>query len=168
VADQIDVGPPSVPLRDGKSYKGIALFVVLLALGAAAGFTWLRHGDRLLEVTSLASSAGSSAAVAATDASLVAASDFQSFQQQTAEALQSVTELLTAQQAQLKRLSDDVSGLSTKIDQMQSTLASGTTASLPPARLSVTVPRRKPPTPRPAGAISVGGAPLVAPPQPVR
>jgi uncharacterized coiled-coil protein SlyX len=159
---------------------------VLAVIAAAAGFAWFTYADRLSEM-SFGSSAGSAAPSGANDSSLVAASEFQAFQQQTSEALQSATQLLTAQQAELKRLSDEVSGLTAKIDQLQATLASARQASppaiaatrppaplaaapvaAPPAPAAVTAPRKRPTAPRPAGAISVGGAPLPASSQPGR
>jgi uncharacterized coiled-coil protein SlyX len=155
---------------------------VVLVVIAAAGFAWFTFGDRILEVPSLSSTLGSVAApVAASDTGLVAASDFQAFQQQTSETLQSATQLLSAQQAELRRLSDEVSRLTAKIDLLQSTvavasvkppspppLASAKPAPPPPVPAAATAPRKKPAVPKPAGAISLGGAPLPAAGQPGR
>jgi uncharacterized coiled-coil protein SlyX len=186
LADQIDVGPPPVQLRATRSYKGIVVFAVLTVI-AAAGFAWFSYGDRLSDLPGFGSSAGSVVAPgSASDNSLVAASEFQAFQQQTSEALQSATQLLTAQQSDLKRLSDEVASLTAKIDLLQNTVASPRPA-LPPAVAStrpaapapvsaapvaapaaVAAPRKRPSAPKPAGAISVGGAPLPASTQPIR
>ncbi|MEH2468858.1 putative coiled-coil protein SlyX [Nitrobacteraceae bacterium AZCC 2161] len=176
MADQIDVGTPPVHLSRGRSSRGFAVVAVLVVIAGAAGFAWLTFGDRILEVPSLASTPGSAAApVAASDTGLVASSDFQAFQQQTSETLQSATQLLSAQQAELRRLSDEVSRLTAKIDLLQSTvavasvkppspppLASAKPPSPPPVPAAATAPRKKPVVPKPAGAISVGGAPLPA------
>jgi uncharacterized coiled-coil protein SlyX len=181
LADQIDVGTPPVHLSRGKSSRGFAIAAILVVLAGAAGFAWLTFGDRISEVPSLASTLGSVAApVAASDTGLVAASDFQAFQQQTSEALQSATQLLSAQQAELRRLSEQVSSLTAKIDLLQSTVTvasvkppsppspASATPSPPPVPAAATTPRKKPVVPKPAGAISVGGAPLPAAGQPGR
>jgi uncharacterized coiled-coil protein SlyX len=118
----------------------------------------------------------------------VSATDFAAFQQQTGSSIQAATELLTAQQTELKRLSDQIQGLTTqvvgltaKIDTMQGrgVLSPPAPAAAAPApmvaapaapvaaRPAPTVPRKRP-ADRPAGAISVGGAPLPAATQPPR
>ena len=97
----------------------------------------------------------------------VSAKDFEAFQQQTTTSLQSATDALTAQQAELKRLADQIAGLTSKIDQMQ-TNAGPTPAPIvvrptsAPSRPPVAAApsHRRPVVPKPAGAISVGGAPL--------
>ncbi|MET0708303.1 MAG: hypothetical protein ABWY82_15915 [Tardiphaga sp.] len=176
MAEQIDVGPPPVPLQGGRSPKGVVI-VVAVVIAAAAGFAWLAYGDRLSELSALTSSAGP-APVTASDTSSVATAEFLAFQQQTSAALQSATQMLTAQQAEMKRLSDDVANLTAKIDQLQGSVASVRTAPPPvvPARPTAAAPapaavppaaapaapRKRPTAPRPAGAISVGGAPLPA------
>jgi uncharacterized coiled-coil protein SlyX len=180
LADQIDVGTPPVHLSRGRSSRGFAIAAVLVVIAGAAGFAWLTFGDRISEIPSFGSTPGPVAAVAASDTGLVAASDFQAFQQQTSEALQSATQLLSAQQAELRRLSEEVSRLTAKIDLLQSTVAvasvkppsppspASATPSLPPAPAAATAPRKKPVVPKPAGAISLGGAPLPAAGQPGR
>ncbi|MET0877861.1 MAG: hypothetical protein ABWY14_12030 [Tardiphaga sp.] len=165
-----------MPLQGGRSPKGVVI-VVAVVIAAAAGFAWLAYGDRLSELSALTSSAGP-APVTASDTSSVATAEFLAFQQQTSAALQSATQMLTAQQAEMKRLSDDVASLTAKIDQLQGSVASVRTAPPPvvPARPTAAAPapaavppaaapaapRKRPTAPRPAGAISVGGAPLPA------
>jgi uncharacterized coiled-coil protein SlyX len=109
----------------------------------------------------------------------VSATDFAAFQQQTGSSIQTATELLTAQQAELKRLSDQIQGLTTqvvsltaKIDTLQGRgvlapsappAATAPLAAAPAApvtaRPALTAPHKRS-VDRPAGAISVGGAPL--------
>ena len=180
MADQIDFGPPPVQLQGGRSFKGLVIVALLVVVGAA-GFAWLAYGDRLAELPSMTSS-GPNGAVTASDTSSVATAEFLAFQQQTTAALQSANQLLTTQQAELKRLSDEVTGLTAKIDQLQGSVAAVRAApplvaprpsaapapaaapvAAAPAPAAPTAPRKRPTTPRPAGAISVGGAPL--PPQ---
>lgn len=108
--------------------------------------------------------AGSSAPVAAQP---VALSDLQALQQQVAGSAQSTERLLAAQQAEIKRLSDQVVVLSGRLDQLQSPPASAQTA-LPaqapaPAPKPVAAAKRKRPAAgQSSGAISTGGAPLPA------
>ncbi|MBC7504258.1 MAG: hypothetical protein H7267_00780 [Sandarakinorhabdus sp.] len=162
MADPIDVGPPLLQLGGGRSRKGVVLAVVLVVLGAAAVFGWLSLSDQPTD--------GSSAKSPASTASVgdsVAATEFVAFQAQTAASLQSATQLLASQQAELKRLSEQLAGLTARIDTLQSQLATPapgaapTAASSPPAAAprAPTAPRKRP-APAPAGAISVGGAPL--------
>lgn len=163
---EIDVGPPPVTLRRGKPMRTIVTLVFLLIVAAGAGFVWLNY-DRLMSTSHALMEGGQDAGapVGALE-SAVSAKDFEAFQQQTATSLQSATDALAAQQTELKRLSDQIAALTSKIDLLQSSgpapspTAPRTTAA-PPRPVAATVPpRRKPPVPKPAGAISVGGAPL--------
>ena len=176
MADQIDVGPPPVPLSGGRSRKGILLAAVLVVLGAAAVWGWLSFGDELAELGFFAKTPAPTASMGVGDS--VAATEFAAFQAQTSASLQSATQLLTAQQAELKRLSEQLAGLTARIDGLQSTIATAAPAAsgAPPmaapaaAPLAVAPPRPTAPRKRPAapaGAISVGGAPLpgAAPPR---
>jgi uncharacterized coiled-coil protein SlyX len=96
----------------------------------------------------------------------VALKDFQALQQQAATASQSTAQQLAAQQAEIKRLSDQVAALAARIDTLQNTAASAqaaTPAPSPPppppaARKRTAAPKQQP-------AISVGGAPLPPPPR---
>lgn len=185
---EINVGPPPETLRKRRSFGVIGFLVLLLLVGAAGGLLWLNLDtvtDALHGVASPASSTASNADVlaSATEPS-VSATDFSTFQQQTGDSIQGATNLLNAQQAELKRLSDQILGLTqqvtsltTKIDQMQgrAALAPATapavsaapTAAAPVAatvRPAPTAPRKRTPADRPSGAISVGGAPLRATP----
>ncbi len=151
-------------LASGRYRKGIVLAVVVVLLGAAAAFVWFSYGDRLSDLAT----SGSTASVASDDS--VSAADFAAFQQQTSASLQSATQLLGDQQAELKRLSDQIAGLTSRIDALQSAPAPAPpAAAAPPAAVAAPVaatprpaaPRKRPASP-PAGAISVGGAPLPA------
>jgi hypothetical protein len=154
--------------------------VVLLLLGIAGALVWLNldtvtdllHGSAA-PATSTASNADVLAS--ATDPA-VSAADFAAFQQRTGDAMQTATGLLNAQQTELKRLSDQVQGLTlqvsnltSRIEQLQPSRASGapaaaaTPATAPTAaRSAPAAPRKRTSADRPAGAISVGGAPLPA------
>jgi hypothetical protein len=132
-------------------------------------------------VASPASSGASNSDVlaSASDPS-VSTADFAAFQQQTGTSIQTATDQLNAQQAEVRRLSEQIQGLTmqvtsltNRIEQMQAgraagapTSAAGVSAAPVAAAVSAaprpapTAPRKRTPADRPAGAISVGGAPL--------
>jgi hypothetical protein len=112
-----------------------------------------------------------SSTVAASGEQLVNRADFDAFERQTADTLQSMTAHLDAQQADLKALADQVAALSAKLE-----ITQGATSSIPvqtpvapvakpaPPRPPVVAQRRKPATPpKSIGPISTGGAPLSPP-----
>jgi uncharacterized coiled-coil protein SlyX len=91
----------------------------------------------------------------------VALKDFQALQQQAAAAAQSSAQQIAAQQAEIKRLADQVAALAGRIDTLQNTAAPAATPA-PPAPPPA-APRKRAAAPKQQPAISVGGAPLPAP-----
>jgi hypothetical protein len=185
--NEINVGPPPVTLRKRRSFGGIGILAVLLLLGAAGGLLWLNLDtvtDALHGVASPASSSSNADVLASASEPAVSAADFSAFQQQTGSSIQTATDLLKAQQAELKRLSDQIQGLTmqvssltTRMEQVQqgrvpapgaavaapaTPVAAAPMAAAP--RPAPTAPRKRAPADRPAGAISVGGAPLPSTP----
>ena len=161
LADQIHVGPAPVRLSGGRSYKGVVLIIVLLVLAAGAAFAWLSYGERLAELS------GAAIERPASVGDSVATAEFTAFQAQISASLQSATQLLASQQTELKRLSDQLAALTSRIDSLQGSIAAAppaATSSAPATAAPVaaaprpTAPRKRPAAP--AGAISVGGAPL--------
>jgi hypothetical protein len=104
--------------------------------------------------------------------------DIQSSQQQDAAVLASLTQSSAAQQADLKRVSRQLSLLTVQVSALQNPqvgilpnpVAPLTTSSIPHSNPRARVVRasRKanPPLPKPAGPVSVGGAPLSPAPAP--
>ena len=166
MADQfnhdIDVGRP--PLAARKSYSGLFGVVAALAvIAGVSGLLWLNY-DHLVEASSHTGAVASSASSGEDPTAL---RELQAIQQQTADTLLATRQALEAQQAEVKRLSEQVSGLTAKIDQLQPRAAPPPPA--PPAVAATRPAPKKPPAaPKPAGAISVGGAPLPAPAPPAR
>jgi hypothetical protein len=90
--------------------------------------------------------------------------DIQSSQQQNAAVLVSLTQSAANQQGDLKRISRQLSALSSQVDALQGAVSPLTTSSIPRpnARVRLVVRSRKitPALPKPFGPVSVGGAPL--------
>jgi len=98
--------------------------------------------------------------------------DLQSTQQQNASVLASLTQSAAIQQADLKRISRQLSSLATQVDALHGAVTPLTTSSIPhpKPRARVALTQRKmtppPPLPKPVGPVSVGGAPLSPAPAP--
>jgi hypothetical protein len=100
--------------------------------------------------------------------------DVQSAEQQNAAVLASLTQSAANQQADLKRISRQLSALSTQVDALQGAMTPLTTSSIPRpkprARVLLTsrkvTPALPPALPKPVGPVSVGGAPLSPAPAP--
>ena len=100
--------------------------------------------------------------------------DVQSSEQQNAAVLVSLTQSAANQQADLKRISRQLSALSTQVDALQGAMTPLTTSSIPRpkprARVLLTsrklTPALPPALPKPVGPVSVGGAPLSPAPVP--
>lgn len=144
----------------------IVVAVMLACFGSGSAVLWQAYGTGLPALPSFTSVASPAAPVADKPVGL---SDFRALQQQIAGSVQSTERLLAAQQAEIKRLSDQVVVLSGKLDLLQRPLASAQAALPAPAPKPVApAPRKKPAPVQPAGAISTGGAPLPAPAQSTR
>ena len=96
--------------------------------------------------------------------------DIQLSQQQNAAVLVSLSQSSATQQADLKRISRQLSSLAALVDALQSAVTPLTTSSIPhsnPRARVVRMSRRiTPPLPKPFGPVSVGGAPLSPAPAP--
>jgi uncharacterized coiled-coil protein SlyX len=160
-----EAGDLQQPAPGRRRWVPIAVVAAGLALfGSASALLWSAWGGGLPALPSFASltSFTSSAAPAEAPDKTVGLKDFQAFQQQIAATVQSTAQLVAAQQAEIKRLSDQVAALTAKIDTLQ-----------PPAATAQAAPPVPPPAPPPAPAarkrpaaaklppgISTGGAPL--------
>lgn len=161
--DELDDIPDEEPGR-GPLFH-IVVTVILVCFGSGSALVARASGMALPTLPSFTSVASSPAPVAVKP---VALSDLQALQQQVAGSVQSTERLLAAQQAEIKRLSDQVVALSGKLDLLQRPLASAQAAL--PAPVPTPAPKpaaaakpKKPAAVRSTGAISTGGAPLRAP-----
>lgn len=96
-----------------------------------------------------------------------ALTDIQFSQAQNTTTLATLTENSATQQADLKRISRQLTTLSAQVNALQSGMAPATTGSIPPSnprarliRASRKTTPSAPPLPKPVGPVSVGGAPL--------
>ena len=96
--------------------------------------------------------------------------DIQLSQQQNAAVLVSLAQSSATQQADLKRISRQLSSLAAQADALQSAVTPLTTSSIPHsntrARVAGTSRKIISPLPKPVGPVSVGGAPLSPAPAP--
>ena len=139
----------------GRALVSVIVAVMLAGAGSGSALLWRAYG---------APTSTTVAAIAAPTGPPAGVAELQALQQQVAGAMQSTEKLLTAQQAEIKRLSDQLSVLSAKLDLLQRPVTSAQAALPPPAPKQVApAPRKKPAAPQPAGAISTGGAPLPPP-----
>jgi hypothetical protein len=110
------------------------------------------------------------ASVPIPDPVVSALKDIQLSQQQNAAVLVSLTQSSATQQADLKRISRQLSSLAAQADALQSAVTPLTTSSIPHSNTRARVVRtsRKiiPALPKPVGPVSVGGAPLSPAPAP--
>ena len=88
--------------------------------------------------------------------------DIQISQQQNAAVLVSLTQSSATQQADLKKISRQISSLAAQADALQNAVSPLTTSSIPHLNYRARVVRRKTiaTLPKPFGPVSVGGAPL--------
>ena len=145
--------PPEEPEVKRRIASVVVSVFVLAIIGSASAFAWRAYGGTPYPFFTLGSSS-------ATAPKTVGLDEFQAFQQQIAGQTQSNAQALTVQQAELKRLSDQMAAVSGRIDAIQSSIAS--------ARAALPAPSPKPTkavAAKPKARISTGGAPLPPPVQ---
>jgi uncharacterized coiled-coil protein SlyX len=156
--DEIEELHQPAPAR--RRWVPVAVVAGLALLGSASAWAWYVWGDGLPALPSFTSSGPApGAAPAEVPDKTVGLKDFQAFQQQIGATMQSTAQLVAAQQAEIKRLSDQVAALSAKIDTLQPPAASAQAAPVPPPSPSPAA-RKRPAAPKQPPGISVGGAPL--------
>lgn len=143
--------------RRRRSPRVLPYVCILAAVAGTSGYVWLNY-DGLAKLAFAERSAA--APVVDSSDTGVTQKEFEALKRQTAESLQSTTEDINAQKAELKRLADQVSALAAKIDALQSAAAPAPQQAAVPVRPPVIAARKKPPAPKTSGPISVGGSPL--------
>jgi uncharacterized coiled-coil protein SlyX len=148
------------PAPGRRRWVPIAAVAGLVMLGAASALLWHAWGGGLPALPSFAAGAPPGAAPAEVPDKTVGLKDFQAFQQQIAGTLQATAQLVAAQQAEIKRLSDQVAALNAKIDAQQRPAASAQAAAPAPPPAAAPAARKKPAAAKLPPGISTGGAPL--------
>ena len=143
----------------------VALLVGLAMAGASGAFLWMNM-DKLVQFASR--DASDSADASSGDKAML--TDLLATQQKTGEDLDTLKAAVEDQQAQLKSIADQLAALASKVDTLQAPPAPPPApVAAPPtaqAQLAPKAAARKPPrAARPAGPISVGGAPLSTAPE---
>jgi uncharacterized coiled-coil protein SlyX len=154
--DDYDYAPSAQPRS--RVLFWIIVIIVLAGTGVGSAFLWQAYGNGLSVFRT-----GTATPEPTPPDKPVGLADFQAFQQQIVGSMQSTEQVLAAQEAEIKRLSDEVAALSAKLDLVQHPVAPAEALAPGPASKPVAPPpRKKPAAPKPAGAISTGGAPLPA------
>ncbi len=136
-----------------RRYSGwLGFAAALLVIAGVSWFLWINH-DALVKASVPPVAAET---VAADDA--VSKKDFEALQLRNADAMKSMSDVVEGQRAEIRRLGEQVATLTATVSTLQTSTAS-VQPTAPPRPAVVAPPRRVPP-PRPAGSISVGGAPL--------
>jgi uncharacterized coiled-coil protein SlyX len=149
--DDTDYQPSEEP--EGKRWVPTFVGALVLAMiGVGSAFGWHAYGGSPYPSFALGGSA-------APEPKPIGLDEFHMFQQQSTAQMQSTAQALAAQQAEMKRLSDQMAAVSAKIDAIQSSIASAR-AAIPAA---MPIPPKKPGKPKPVARISTGGAPLPPP-----
>lgn len=151
--DDLEYEPEPKPRRR-MPWVSIIAIVGLAAVGIASAFLWRSYG-------SISFPAFSSRTVTPAEADKgPELRDLQALQLQSAAQTQTALQLLTAQQAEIKKLSDQLTALVGKFDSLQRMVAAPQRAPPPTvAKPGALPPRKKPPTINP----SITGAPPPAP-----
>jgi uncharacterized coiled-coil protein SlyX len=146
--------------RPGRAWVVVFFLWFLVAAGAAAGYLWLDY-DGLISALPTQRTDAPPAIAPEVSASL---RDLRSSQQQTAREIETIQQTLATQQADLNRISEQLSALASRLDAVQSAppLRSTLTPPQPGARTQAVESQGKKParTSKPAGPLSIGGAPL--------
>ena len=161
--EDFDEAPEEETRRGALFHMVVA--VLLAGCGSGGALLWRSYGGGL-SASPFTSTASSTAPAPIADKP--ALTDLRALQQQVAGSVQSTERLLAAQQAEIKRLSDQVVVLSGKLDLLQRPLTSAQAALPPPAPKPAAPVRQKKPTSHQTdavstGTVSTGGAPLPPP-----
>jgi uncharacterized coiled-coil protein SlyX len=150
------------PAPGRRRWVPIAVAAGLALFGSASALLWHAWDGGFPALPSFTSATAPGAASTEAPDKTVGLKDFQAFQQQIAATVQSTAQLVAAQQAEIKRLSDQVAALAAKIDTLQRPAASAQAAAPvpPPPAPAPAAARKRPAAPKQPPGISVGGAPL--------
>jgi uncharacterized coiled-coil protein SlyX len=147
--------PQEKPKRASLVSTAVAA-LLLVCVGVGLAFSWRAYGGSVATLPSIAAVNGPAAAPGGAAVKGVGPADLQALQQQLAGQIQAATQLLASQQAEIKRLSDQLAALTGKVDALQQPVAPAPVA-------KQAAPVRKKPAPAPVAANPASAA---APPPP--
>jgi len=147
--DDVEFEPEEVPRR-GRRWISVMVVLALAATGSASALLWRAYGNDLPTFPSF----GSTPPADPGD-KVIMQKDLQAFQQQITAQTQAATQLLGSQQAEIKRLSEQITVLATKLDAVQRSVAAVQVAPPPPmpikpAPIPMPPVRKKPVVQKPA------------------
>jgi uncharacterized coiled-coil protein SlyX len=157
--DDVEDEPEEAPR--GRRWISVIVILGLAATGSASALLWRAYGNNLPTFPSF----GSTPPAEAGD-KVIMLKDFQAFQQQITSQTQAATQMLGSQQAEIKRLSEQMTALAIKLDTLQRSVTSVQVAQpaptpIKPAPIPTPPVRKKPAVPKPVEA-----SPAEAPPSP--
>ncbi|WP_177237429.1 hypothetical protein [Bradyrhizobium sp. Rc3b] len=156
---------PPVLQRPSKGFRWIvALLAVLLAFCAGGAYFWTNI-ETFAEAPPAHEVVPPTLGLSPEDRDVLLG--IQSGQQKTADEIAELNRNVDAQQAELKRVSDQIAALAQRIEELQNPahIASpATSTTSPPVRTTSKPAKRDVRPSKPQGPVSVGGAPLTAEP----
>jgi uncharacterized coiled-coil protein SlyX len=118
--DDADYEPEEIEAPERRRWPAYIVVVVMLAaIGIVSALLWRAYGNSALSLPSFGSTAP-----ADTGDRVVTLKELQALQQPIIAQTQTATQLLTAQQAEVKRLSDQMAALNAKLDALSHSVAS--------------------------------------------
>jgi cell division protein FtsB len=153
IEDDVHYEPEEPPKR--RRWLSVIVVVALAIMGSASAFLWRAYGNNVPTFPSF----GSTPPADAGD-KVVMLKDLQAFQQQITAQTQAATQLLGSQQAEIKRLSEQMTALAAKLDTLQRSVTSVQVAPPAPVPKPIMPPvRKKPVVPKPVEATPAGAPP---------
>ncbi|NYG45613.1 putative coiled-coil protein SlyX [Bradyrhizobium sp. IAR9] len=151
--------------RPSKGFRWIfALLAVLLAFCAGGAYFWTNI-ETFAEAPPAHEVEPPTLGLSSEDRAVLLG--IQSGQQKTADEIAELNRNVDAQQAELKRISDQVAALTQRIEELQNpapVASPAPAASSPPVRTTSKPAKRDVRRSKPQGPVSIGGAPLTAEP----
>ena len=152
--DEADYEREEIEAPERRRWPFYVVVVMLAATGIVSAFAWRAYGNGGPGLPFVGS-----AAPADTGDRVVTLKDLQAFQQPIVAQTEAANQLLAAQQAEVKRLSDQMAALNAKLDALQRSIASVQPAAAAPVPKPVAPARKKPAVPKPVGASPTGAPP---------
>ncbi|WP_164935094.1 hypothetical protein [Bradyrhizobium zhanjiangense] len=156
---------PPVLQRPSKGFRWIFALLAVLLILCAGGAYFLRNIETFAEAPPAQEVVPPTLGLSPEDRDVLLG--IQTGQQRTADEIAELNRNVDAQQAELKRISDQIAALTQRIEELQNpapVASPAPAASSPPVRTTSKPAKRDVRPSKPQGPVSVGGAPLTAEP----